>query len=206
MMKTLHLFTAAESILRHWQGALKDHYLLHTYADVNTLMNAITDAGEEIVLFHADSSAAPQEALRTITVSCPGLSVLVLSDVPSFHEGEALLSTGIKGYGNARLHPVALLQALQIIEGGSHWFYPDFMQHLVLAVTQRSDAADPNLLVRLSEREQEAAIMVADGLQNRQIAQKMGITERTVKAHLGAIFAKLGVKDRVGLALLLRGR
>lgn len=205
-MKQLHLFSTAESILRHWQGALKDHYTLHTYTDVNTLLNTITDEGEEIVLFHTDSSAAPQETLRTITVSCPGLSLFALSDVPSFHEGEALLSAGIKGYGNARIHPAALLQALQIIEGGSHWFYPDFMQHLVLAVTQRSEAADPSLLARLSDREQETAMMVADGLQNRQIAQKMGITERTVKAHLSAIFAKLGVKDRVGLALLLRGR
>jgi len=205
-MKTLILFSTAESILGHWQSALKEHYALQSYAGAEKLLDALADDSGGTILFHADSSASPQEALRTLMTCSPGLKVFVLSDVPSFHEGEALLTTGIRGYGNARIHPAALLQALQIIEGGSHWFYPDFMQHLVLAVTQRSDAADSSLLARLSEREQEAALMVADGLQNREIAQKMGITERTVKAHLSAIFTKLGVKDRVGLALLLRGR
>jgi DNA-binding NarL/FixJ family response regulator len=60
-------------------------------------------------------------------------------------------------------------------------------------------AADPG--VRLSPRELEVARAVAEGRSNREIADQFGITERTVKAHLGAAFDKTGARDRLQLAL-----
>jgi DNA-binding NarL/FixJ family response regulator len=57
----------------------------------------------------------------------------------------------------------------------------------------------------LSGREAEVAREVVAGRSNKEIARVLGITERTVKAHLGAIFAKLGVRDRLQLALRLTG-
>ena len=53
----------------------------------------------------------------------------------------------------------------------------------------------------LTEREYAVAVAVGKGLNNREIAESLGITERTVKAHLTAIFEKLGLRDRVQLAL-----
>jgi DNA-binding CsgD family transcriptional regulator len=66
-------------------------------------------------------------------------------------------------------------------------------------------AAPDQRLGELSPREREAAIMAGSGASNREIAAGLCITERTVKAHLSAAFAKLGVRDRLQLALLLRG-
>ena len=62
-----------------------------------------------------------------------------------------------------------------------------------------------NNLDDLTKRERQVAQAVADGLSNREIALRLNISERTVKARLTSVFQKLDVRDRVQLALLLRG-
>jgi DNA-binding NarL/FixJ family response regulator len=56
---------------------------------------------------------------------------------------------------------------------------------------------------RLTAREQEAAILLAQGASNKEIARRMEITERTVKAHVGAMLEKLGARDRLQLSLII---
>jgi DNA-binding NarL/FixJ family response regulator len=57
----------------------------------------------------------------------------------------------------------------------------------------------------LTKRERQVAQAVADGLSNREIAERLSVSERTVKARLTSVFQKVDVRDRVQLALLLRG-
>ena len=59
--------------------------------------------------------------------------------------------------------------------------------------------------VSLTEREREVAIAVAQGASNKEIARQLDITERTIKAHVGAILEKLGVRDRLQLSLIVNG-
>lgn len=58
----------------------------------------------------------------------------------------------------------------------------------------------------LTPREREIAVLVGEGVNNKIIARRLDITERTVKAHLGAVFSKLGIPGRLQLALLVTGR
>ena len=58
----------------------------------------------------------------------------------------------------------------------------------------------------MSNREYQIAGLVAEGLSNLEIAEQLGITERTVKAHLGAVYAKTSTRSRLGLALMLNKR
>ena len=57
---------------------------------------------------------------------------------------------------------------------------------------------EPVLVEQLTPREHEVLVLVADGLRNRDVAVRLGITEHTVKFHLAAIFGKLGVSSRTG--------
>jgi predicted ATPase/DNA-binding CsgD family transcriptional regulator/tetratricopeptide (TPR) repeat protein len=66
------------------------------------------------------------------------------------------------------------------------------------------DGAQPSLAGRLTSREREIAVLVADGLTNRQVAEKLFISRRTVDAHLEHIFGKLGITSRVMLAIHAR--
>ena len=62
-----------------------------------------------------------------------------------------------------------------------------------------ADSGDELVLVeQLTPREHEVLVLVADGLRNRDVAARLGITEHTVKFHLAAIFGKLGVSSRTG--------
>lgn len=57
---------------------------------------------------------------------------------------------------------------------------------------------------RLTPREREIARLVGEGLQNKEIAHRLGVTTPTIKAHLGAVYAKMRVRNRVALALSVR--
>ena len=71
-------------------------------------------------------------------------------------------------------------------------------------VSQMSDQPEVSF-DDLTKRERQVAQSVSNGLSNREIAARLNISERTVKARLTAVFQKLGVRDRVQLALLMRG-
>ncbi len=133
----------------------------------------------------------------------PHLKTVVLSDTPSFPEGTKLLSMGIRGYANTYIHREHLIQAIESVQSGNVWLYPEFMQQMIRQVT----AAIPDrstILDKLTEREAQTALLVCEGRSNKEIAVHLDITERTVKNHLTHIFEKLGVSDRLSLAILLK--
>ena len=67
-----------------------------------------------------------------------------------------------------------------------------------------SDIAEP--FSELSRREQQVVTLVCEGLSNKEIARRLGVTEGTVKIHLNSIYAQLGVRSRIELMVALSGR
>src|SRR5439155_25689548 len=96
---------------------------------------------------------------------------------------------------------------------GELWASRALIARLVAELSARHRLREPALghgagaerLTALTEREREIALLVGGGAANKEIAAHLGVTERTVKAHLTAIFRKIGVNDRLRLALLLNG-
>jgi len=133
--------------------------------------------------------------------------MLVLTPIPTFEEGYPLLRMGVKGYANLHLGSVNLENALHVLKSGGSWFDPGFMNDLIRRIDyRRSSSETDEELERLSEREREIGRYVAQGLSNHQIAETIEITERTVKAHLLSCYKKLGLSDRVSLALWFKKR
>jgi DNA-binding NarL/FixJ family response regulator len=95
---------------------------------------------------------------------------------------------------------------LQTVLDGNIWTYPALTSKLTPNVSKNSLNSDAKKLLenRLSQKEQEVVYLILEGLTNDAIASKMDITTRTVKAHVGAIFSKLHINDRVSLILLLK--
>ena len=144
------------------------------------------------------------ERIRSVQAMAAGCPVVVLSNLPSNEEGLAAFSAGAGGYCNALAIPAVLRQVSTVVEQGGLWVGQDLMQRLFSALTARAAPAQ-TALAALSVREHQVAQAVARGGTNKEIARAMGITERTVKAHLTAIFEKLGVRDRLQLSLLVNG-
>lgn len=150
-----------------------------------------------------------QEAIHNASeasarVWCERQRVIIASSTPHDDEGLTWLERGAVGYSHAYAAPATLEQVCAVVEAGELWVGRTLMTRLLtsLATRRRQQAGWSEAL---TEREREVAHRAADGASNLAIATALGITERTVKAHLTAIFDKLGVADRLALALRVHG-
>ena len=138
----------------------------------------------------------------------PGCHVVVVSLAPYDAEGLRALNAGARGYCHQLAVPEHLQEVAQVVANGGLWVGPDLVARL-MAATRDLLARSPNAVVPqtdlsvLSERELQVARAVAEGKTNKEVADQLFISERTVKAHLGVVFDKLGVRDRVQLVLRL---
>lgn len=140
----------------------------------------------------------------------PGQFAVVLADEPDETVVAESLALGASGCCNTHSAPEVLRQVALVVENGGLWVGQTVLQRLVGSAS-RVLAARPGAQASvewsslLSEREAQVARQVASGASNREIALKLSITERTVKAHLSAVFEKLGLRDRLQLSLRING-
>ena len=165
---------------------------------------AITPSDDSTGLNAGETVICDPETVRELLDAGNDLQLFVLSTSPSYEEGSALLPLGIRGYGNLYMHDDHLKQALDVIASGNVWLYPEFMFALIRSATATAPSTHSELLEKLTERERDTALLVKEGRSNKEIAARLGITERTVKQHISHIFEKLGVGDRLSLAMLLQ--
>jgi DNA-binding NarL/FixJ family response regulator len=132
-----------------------------------------------------------------------GRPVIAMVAVPLEGEAFSLLGTGIQGYCHVEAAPEQLREIAQVVGQGGLWMPPELLRRFLALSMRVIPAAVPEIreLDNLTSRELMVAEQVARGASNREIAETLDITERTVKAHLSAIFEKLEVRDRVQLAL-----
>ncbi len=154
------------------------------------------------------------ESLAASRVFFGNTPCIVLSDKPNDEEALACFSAAAKGYCNTHAAPKALRQVADVVLQGGLWIGETLMQRLVQATVSIPNIVPQikkietleNWTATLTEREQEVARVVAGGASNKEIAKQLGITERTVKLHVGAVLSKLGVRDRLQLSLVVNGR
>ena len=161
----------------------------------------LTDTGS----LWLDTAQLPEQLRmpRVIAACALGRPVVVMVGVPAEGEAHAFLNAGAVGYCHVEATPEQLQEIATVVEHGGLWMPPALLQRF-LALTMRatgSQITQVQPLNELTSRELMVAEQVAKGASNREIAEILSITERTVKAHLSAIFEKLQVRDRVQLAL-----
>ena len=171
-----------------------------------SLENIPLDAGLVWVLLPAGQ--AVDAVVSNVRKQLAGRSLVILADEPSENDAMAALAAGAAGYCNGHAAPAVLQQVALAVENGGVWVGQGLMQRLLAAtarVLPEPDADNAAWRRTLTLREQEAAVLLAKGCSNKEIARQLGITERTVKSHVGAMLEKLGVRDRLQLSLILNG-
>ena len=134
-------------------------------------------------------------ATGQIVAADPGVHVLVLTSFSDQARILDALQAGAEGYLLKHSEPEVILAGVrEIVAGGSPL---DPKAARVLLTNRRS----PGPETKLTDREQEVLDMVGAGLPNKTIARRLGISERTVKAHLTNVYQRLGVTDRTQAAL-----
>ncbi len=135
------------------------------------------------------------EATRQIAARFPESRVLVLT---SFSEQSRILdviAAGADGYLLKHSDPDEITAAVRSVHAGEAPLDPKAARALLDSRRTRRET------VALSEREREVLLLVRDGLANKQIARQLGITERTVKAHLTKIFQRIDTTGRTQAAI-----
>ncbi|HEY3944980.1 MAG TPA: response regulator transcription factor [Solirubrobacteraceae bacterium] len=151
----------------------------------------------DLVMPRLDGVAAMRELRRLL----PDTRVIALT---SFLDDERLLpaiEAGAAGYLLKDVEPSELARAVRVAKAGEAMLDPAAAARLVDAVAYGATPA-PAARDRLTRREQEVLELLAAGRSNKRIAFELGISEKTVKAHVGRVLAKLGVSDRTEAAVL----
>ena len=138
------------------------------------------------------------EATRLIGKRAPGSQVLVLTSFVDRDRVVEALDAGAIGYLLKDAEPAELIDAIRSAARGESPLDPRAARTMLSA--QR--AAGP--LESLTDREREVLGLVADGLPNKQIARRLDISEKTVKAHLTSAYRTIGVDDRVQAGIWAR--
>lgn len=135
-------------------------------------------------------------ATRRILVEAPDTQVVVLTSFSDSERIVAALDAGAVGYLLKDAEPEDLLSGIRAAARGESPLHPRAARQLLTARTSAR-----RIDVELTPRETEVLGLVRQGLANKQIARRLGISERTVKAHLTSTFQRIGVVDRTQAAL-----
>jgi len=145
------------------------------------------------------------EATRQLCgTNTDGPRVLVLTTFDTDADAFAALQAGASGFLLKNVPPEELLAAIRVVAGGEAVVAPRITRRLLdrfagqLTAPREADA----LVNPLTDREQEVLLLVAQGLSNAEIAERLFVADTTVKTHVGRILTKLGLRDRVQAVVL----
>ncbi|AOZ50975.1 helix-turn-helix transcriptional regulator [Chromobacterium vaccinii] len=191
----VHLLFSASSVLAgYWQDAL---------GEARRCARLPPPERDAVLWLDLASLDAGQRDADWPTL-CRHYRVVALSSSPNDAEGMHWLQLGVSGYAHAYAAADELRQIAASVAAGGTWLG----RSLLLQLCQRFGALVPppeqaGWRDRVSSREAEVIAILKQGRSNKEIARELDITERTVKAHLTAIFQKFGVEDRFQLLLKL---
>ena len=144
------------------------------------------------------------EATRAIVASGSGARILVLTTFDLDEYVYGAVRAGASGFLLKDVRPPDLIDAIRLVAGGNALLGPTVTRRLLdrFVETQPRPGAAAALPASLTEREHEILHLLATGLSNAEIAEKLVVGETTVKTHVSNLLRKLGVRDRVQAVIL----
>jgi len=167
-------------------------------ADGQQAIDLAAQLGPDVVLMDLSMPVLDGvEATRRIVTHAPGTHVVVLTSFADHHRVTDAIAAGAVGYLLKDCDPQDVIAAVRSAAGGDVPIDPRVARALLPTPDQRPEDA-------LSVRETQVLNLLAKGMANKQIGRALGISERTVKVHVGNIFRRLKVSDRTSAALWAR--
>jgi DNA-binding NarL/FixJ family response regulator len=145
------------------------------------------------------------EATRRIKRSHPDIAVLALTAYDDDQHVTALLEAGAAGYLLKDVSAAALAGAIRAVHAGESVLHPDIAQRIISRLAEPRPSVEarrpPRPEAPATDRERQVLFLAAEGMTNREIANQLGISARTVQVHLSNLFTKMGVASRTEAVL-----
>lgn len=204
---------------RRWSRALLGAYVTLEVAGREALEYSLKSLKPAVLLLDLSSDRfVNPESLPALKRLSPSTKIVVLRNFSQRKDEIAVLEMGVRGYCHVNSPPNVLLKAVKHVIQGEYWIERRVMSKLLDELVSMVEsngqsrgqtgpiANSAKFFNSLTDRECEVVRFVGVGQSNKEIASALTISEKTVKAHLTAVFRKLNVPDRLRLALLVNVR
>lgn len=207
---TILIVSRDQTLRTPWETALRDSYRIKIHDTLPEEM-AVRELGPQLVIIDTLLIESDEHTLaRCITAGC---KALVLGENWPENRQIAVYAQGASGYCEKKAPAVIARKAVETVLKGDVWIQRDLISKVIGTLVNRSKPAPSvtgshnrldDALKILSSREKEVVARIRRGESNKQIAEHLFISERTVKAHLSSIFKKLNLSDRLQLVIYLQ--
>ena len=204
------LASPSTELLHNWQQGIEGFSIVGTASDMATLLMEMERTRPDVLVLDLDlpDLDGAKGAARLRKIHAP-TKIVALAGEPCDIRELGLFRIGVRGCCRNDIPPERLKSVIAAVQKGELWIRRTLTPRLLdeLGARIRADSegrrAAMDRLAELTRREREIAELIGNGESNKQIARQLTITESTVKAHLTEIFRKLGIADRLKLALLV---
>ena len=189
-----HLFAQALSRLVTVEGDMR---VIGIYTDAESLLQALETEDADVVLMDPMGlSAFGMEVIRQVTGRYPGTRVVVLTANQQEQQLFAAVRAGARGYLTKSADISEVIEAVRAVAYGEALISPELAGRLLDEFARLSQ-----MDTGLTGRERDILSGIVQGDSNREIAQKLGLSEKTIKNYVSEIFTKLNVRDRTEAAV-----
>ncbi|MGZ4817809.1 MAG: response regulator transcription factor [Terriglobales bacterium] len=178
---------------------------LRVVAQAESLGQTLSAAAKfpaDVLIFQSVISANPLEAASEILKRAPELKIIVITAEADADQTVEYLRRGVRGIVTHSVAPDLLVKCVRKVAEGETWLDNRGVNWVIEAYrSQATLLTSPRPKNRLSDKELLIVSGVSQGMRNKEIAQEVGTTEQVIKNYLRKIYDKLGVSDRLELAL-----
>ena len=197
-------------LVMRFSAALRQNYSMLKWTGRNSADEIFQEDEPDLVLIDPKYFPDPITShIAEIAESNQSLRIMIIENQSDRQVDQyALFKAGAHGFCKENISDVLLIRAVQMVCEGEYWIQRKLIATIIddlakelTETSEHSTTGDNPVLDTLTPREREVARMVRLGGNNKMIARELDISERTVKAHLSAIFRKLDIQNRLHLAL-----
>jgi DNA-binding NarL/FixJ family response regulator len=166
-----------------------------------TVSAAVHPPFDDVVVMAVDRGSAFYDGMSALKAARPGVRVIVTGPATRDEDILRAVAAGAKGYVAEDASPAEFKKALREVHAGSVWLPRHILAMFIERATTSARTLEPGKEAKFTGRERQVLRLLVAGRSNREIADELGIIERTVKSHVAQLLRKVGVNNRIALSV-----
>ena len=210
--ESMVLIASAEARLRQkWALGLQNAFVIHEVSKRVELESAMTNFQPAVLLLDSDlPQLGKVKGVPALQRLSPSTKIVVFGSIDDEKEAISAFKAGAKAYCNKDIDLSLLRKAVTVVQKGEVWVGRKTVSQLLAELTSIHESREKDCpalsevyLKSLTPREKQITLLIGKGACNKEIASALNVSERTIKAHLSAVFQKLQIPDRLHLGLFV---